>query len=89
MLNTYRIGILGAGTWGIALARMLCNEGHEVEVWSAVESEIEYFLSNQRHPKLPDAELPREIKYTKELKFTILFPRIEEAVLCGIPQVFY
>ena len=68
MLNTYRIGILGAGTWGIALASMLCNEGHEVEVWSAVESEIEYLLSNQRHPKLPDAELPREIKYTKELK---------------------
>jgi len=29
------------------------------------------------------------LKYTKERKFTILFPRIEEAVLCGIPQVFY
>ena len=34
------IGILGAGTWGIALARMLANSGHKVTVWSAIESEI-------------------------------------------------
>lgn len=32
-----RIGILGAGTWGIALARMLSNSGHDVMVWSAIE----------------------------------------------------
>ena len=30
------IGVLGAGTWGIALARMLCNNGHRVSVWSAL-----------------------------------------------------
>jgi glycerol-3-phosphate dehydrogenase len=33
------IGVLGAGTWGIALARMLSNSGHRVTVWSAIERE--------------------------------------------------
>ena len=30
------IGILGAGTWGIAVARMLADSGHTVTVWSAL-----------------------------------------------------
>lgn len=32
-----KIGILGAGTWGMALARMLCVSGNDVLVWSAIE----------------------------------------------------
>ena len=35
------IGVLGAGTWGIALARMLSKSGHGIVVWSAVEKEID------------------------------------------------
>ena len=36
-----RIGILGAGTWGMALARMLTVSGNDVLVWSAIEKEID------------------------------------------------
>ena len=39
-----KIGVLGAGTWGMALARMLCNAGNDVLVWSALETEIETSL---------------------------------------------
>ncbi len=35
------IGILGAGTWGVALARMLELNGHNVTVWSVLPREIE------------------------------------------------
>ena len=35
------VGILGAGTWGMALARLLAKSGKDVVVWSALESEIE------------------------------------------------
>ena len=38
-----KIGVLGAGTWGMALARMLSNTGHDVMVWSAIEREIDEF----------------------------------------------
>lgn len=35
-----KIAILGAGTWGIALARMLSLKGYDVQVWSAIPEEI-------------------------------------------------
>ena len=36
MINKTKIGVLGAGTWGMALSRMLANEGYDVMVWSAI-----------------------------------------------------
>ena len=31
-----KIGIIGAGTWGTALAVLLNNNGHEVTIWSII-----------------------------------------------------
>ena len=42
-----KIGVIGAGTWGIALARMLTNSGHDVTVWSAIEKEIDEKLAKE------------------------------------------
>ena len=42
------IGILGAGTWGTALARMLCLDNKNVTVWSAIEKEIDERLKTQK-----------------------------------------
>ena len=41
MPDKQRIGILGAGTWGMALARMLADCDKEVTVWSALPQEVE------------------------------------------------
>ena len=65
-----KIGVLGAGTWGIALAKMLCENGHDVTVWSALESELDALTKTHKHPNLSGVEIPEEIKYT---------PSIEEA----------
>ena len=35
-----KISVLGAGTWGTALAIELANKGQEVTLWSALEREI-------------------------------------------------
>ena len=35
------IGVIGAGSWGIALASLLYHQGNSVAVWSAIETEIE------------------------------------------------
>lgn len=67
MSHTEKIGILGAGTWGIALARMLAGAGRAVTVWSAIEKEIDELASTGIHPNLPGVLLPREIVYTKEI----------------------
>lgn len=61
------IGVLGAGTWGMALSRMLCNNGHNVCVWSAISREVEEFSATRRHPNLPEMEIPAAITFTGEI----------------------
>lgn len=43
-----KIAVVGAGTWGMALTRMLSNSGHEVTVWSALPAEIEELEKTRR-----------------------------------------
>lgn len=62
------IGILGAGTWGIALARMLANAGHAVTVWSALPSEVEQLAAERRHPNLPGMVIPESVIFTKDIR---------------------
>ena len=62
-----KIGVLGAGTWGMALARMLCLNGHSVTVWSAIEQEIDTFSATRQHPNLPGMEIPQAVAFTKDM----------------------
>ncbi len=66
-----KIRVLGSGTWGTALARTFILGGNKVTLWSAIESEIEYIEKNHRHPKLPDATVPKEIKLTNDIEEAI------------------
>ena len=61
MQNIMKVGVLGAGTWGVTLARLLCNAGNSVTVWSAIEKEIDNLLKIGRHPNFPDVDLPKQI----------------------------
>lgn len=62
-----KIGVLGAGTWGIALAQMLSCSGHSVQVWSALPQEIDALSATRVHPNLPGVTLQDEITYTKDI----------------------
>ena len=62
-----KIGVLGAGTWGMALARMLSNTGNDVQVWSALEKEIDEYSVTRRHPNLPGMVIPDTIRFTKDI----------------------
>ncbi|MBQ9517269.1 MAG: NAD(P)-dependent glycerol-3-phosphate dehydrogenase [Eubacterium sp.] len=62
------IGVLGAGTWGISLARMLCLNGHDVTVWSAVPKELDALTATHKHPNLSGVEIPKEIEYTTSIE---------------------
>lgn len=65
-----KISVIGAGTWGMALARMLSNMGHEVTVWSALPAEIDELRSTRRQKNLPDMEIPDAVRFSKELRET-------------------
>ncbi len=63
-----KIGVLGAGTWGMALAKMLCENGHDITVWSALPSELEPLSKTHRHPNLSGVKIPEAIKYTPSIE---------------------
>ena len=44
-----KIGIIGSGTWGTAIAVLLVNNGHEVTLWSAIPAEIEEMAKTRTH----------------------------------------
>lgn len=79
------IGIIGAGTWGIALARMLANSGHRIVVWSALEKEIDELSSTRRHPNLPEMIIPETIQFTKSMEEVC---KDKEMLLMAVPSVF-
>ena len=43
------ISIIGAGSWGIALAVLLHKNGHHVTVWSVIEAEIRMLQKEREH----------------------------------------
>ena len=80
-----KIGVLGAGTWGMALARMLCVSGNEVTVWSALPQEIDEFSTTRRHRNLPGMTIPEELLFTKEIEEVC---RDKEILLFAVPSPF-
>ena len=80
-----RIGVLGAGTWGVALARMLSKAGHEVMIWSALEQEIDQLSATHTHPNLPGMEIPEAITYTKAMETVC---KGKEILLFAVPSPF-
>ncbi|MCR4792476.1 MAG: NAD(P)-dependent glycerol-3-phosphate dehydrogenase [Lachnospiraceae bacterium] len=63
-----KVTVLGGGTWGIGLTILLASAGHDVLVWSAVESEIEMLSSAHEHKMLPGAKIPESVRYTTDDK---------------------
>lgn len=62
------IGIIGAGSWGIALALTLHENGHKVTVWSVLADEVEMLRTKREHKeKLPGVKLPEDIVFTTDL----------------------
>lgn len=63
-----KIVVLGAGTWAVALARLLCNNGHDVTIWSALQNELDELSENKSHHNLPGMVMPEGIRYESDIK---------------------
>ena len=80
-----KISVIGAGTWGMALARMLSNTGNEVTVWSALLAEIEEQSKTRHQKNLPNMEIPADVVFTKEINEACQEKGI---LLFAVPSVF-
>ena len=57
-----RLVVLGAGSWGLALSRLLGNKNYSVNLWDIDQEAITFLQQNHRHPRLlPGIELPNNV----------------------------
>lgn len=81
-----QIGIMGAGSWGTALALLLNKNGHKVTVWSIDPSEVEMLSTKREHyAKLPGVKIPEGIDFTTEIQEGIIG---KDVVILAIPSPF-
>lgn len=62
------IGIIGAGSWGTALAVLLANNGHQITIWSAVENEVMMLKKDRELKNLPGVKISDSTKITGDLE---------------------
>ena len=80
------IGIIGAGSWGIALSVLLSNNGHNITIWSALEDEIEMLDKEREHKsKLPGVKLSDEMIFTTNLEKAI---KDKDILVLAVPSSF-
>lgn len=78
------IGIIGAGSWGTALAILLANNGHNVTLWSYNPDEVKELDNKRAHEKkLPGVRIPDSITLTSNLQAAIIY---KDFVIMAVPS---
>ncbi len=81
-----KIGVLGAGGWGIALAVLLNNNGHEVTLWSKIEREVaELNKTRENKISLPGIILDEKIQITSDIDEAV---RDSEIIVMAVASVW-
>ena len=81
-----KIGIIGAGSWGTALAVNLARNNHEVVIWSIMEDEIKMLEEHREHvDKLPGVKLAENISFTTDMETAI---KGMDMLVLAVPSIF-
>lgn len=81
-----KIGVMGAGSWGTALALLLNQNGHDVTIWSIDKNEVEMLQTKREHvDKLPGVTIPERIQITNTISEGILGM---DMIVMAVPSVF-
>ena len=81
-----KIGVLGAGSWGTALALLLESNGHNITIWSIDKKEVQMLTEKREHEtKLPGIKLPESIKSTDDIEQAIID---QDFLVLAVPSLF-
>lgn len=67
-----KVGVIGAGSWGCALAILLQNNGCQVSLWGHRREQIEKMQASGECDKLPGVMLPKEMSLTWDISSCLL-----------------
>ena len=83
MSNIKKIGVIGAGSFGTALALILVNKGHQVRIWSRDARQLDLMKETRENPKfLPGVVLPEALEMAYTLEAAV---KGADIVLFGVP----
>ncbi len=86
MIFMANVAVIGAGSWGTALALLLHKNGHQVTVWSIDEKEVEMLKTKREHEsKLPGVKLPEDMNFTADLQSSV---EGKDFVVLAVPSIF-
>lgn len=80
-----KVGILGSGTWGTALANLLAHSGHQVTEWSRFEEESSSLSHTRTHKNLPGAILDDAIVFTSDIQKAC---QNQDIIVLATPSVY-
>lgn len=81
-----KVSVIGAGSWGTALAIVLNDNGHDVTIWSIMEEEIADLKRNHEHKaKLPGVAIDEKIHLTANLEEAMTD---KDLLVLAVPSVF-
>ena len=79
-----KIGVIGAGSWGTALAWLLTNNGHEVTLWSHREEDARLLKKERENKsKLPGVIFQENLQVTGDLKSAV---EDKEVLVLAVPS---
>src|SRR5436190_8446973 len=82
-----KIGVIGAGGWGTALAKLLAEKGHDITLWCHGEQTFRDIHERQENPTyLPGIKLAAAIKATRLLSETV---QNKDAVFLAVPSHYF
>ncbi len=78
------IGIIGAGGWGIALAKLLSDKGEQVTLWCHGAASYRELLENREsRTYLAGILLPSSIKFTRSIGTAVTDKSL---IICAVPS---
>jgi glycerol-3-phosphate dehydrogenase (NAD(P)+) len=81
-----RIAVLGAGSWGTALAIILASNSHRVALWSHKQEYTDDICTKRENPSfLPGILIPEIIEATSDLHFAV---EDCDMLVCAVPSQF-
>ena len=81
-----KVGVVGAGSWGTALALVLEKNGHQVTLWSSREAKAkELGELRENKDKLPGVKIPEAIEITADMDTAV---KDKELIVLGVPSLY-